>query len=387
MRRWLLPEHIEDILPAEARTVERLRRALLDLFAAHGYEIVQPPLLEYTESLLSGTGRDLDLATFRLVDRLSGRQLGVRADHTPQVARIDSHLLNREGVARLAYCGSVLHTLPAGMTTTREPIQIGAELYGHAGLEADLEVLRLMSRALSVAGLERLHLDIGHPRIYRALTEGANLGAEDAEALFHAVQQKDAPTVLALGGTMGEERAEAVARLTRLNGDASVLEEARKSLPKNPAIGAALDELSRLAREAAGPGIEVSIDLAELGGFNYESGVVFAAFAPASPDALARGGRYDEVGRSFGRARPATGFTMDLRRIAALVGPTPRPAAILAPCVEDRALDEEVARLRAAGEIVGADLPGHAAARAELGCDRTLESKAGRWTVVPLKGN
>jgi len=387
MRRWLLPEHIEDILPSEARTVERLRRAILDLFAAHGYELVQPPLLEYTESLLSGTGRDLDLATFRLADRLSGRQLGVRADHTPQVARIDAHLLNREGVTRLAYCGSVLHTLPSGMTTTREPIQIGAELYGHAGLEADLEVLRLMARALGVAGLARLHLDIGHPSIYRALTAGANLVADEAEALFHAVQQKDAPAVLGMHDLLGEQRAEAIAKLTRLNGGAGVLEEARKSLPKNPDISQALDELARLAREAAGPGLEVSFDLAELGGFNYESGVVFAAFAPASPDALARGGRYDEVGRSFGRARPATGFTMDLRRIACLVGPTPRAAAILAPCVEDAALDEEVARLRAAGEIVIADLPGHGAARAELGCDRTLEPTGGRWTVIPLKGN
>jgi len=386
MRRWLLPEHIEDILPGEARTVERLRRAILDLLATHGYELVQPPLLEYTESLLSGTGRDLDLATFRLVDRLSGRQLGLRADHTPQVARIDAHLLNREGVTRLAYCGSVLHTLPAGMTTTREPIQIGAELYGHAGLEADLEVLRLMSRALRVAGVEKVHLDIGHPRIYRALVEGASLEREEAEALFHAVQQKDLPAVMAMRAVLGDERAEAIARLTRLNGDAGVLEEARKALPRNPVIAQSLDELARLAREAAAPGLEVSIDLAELGGFNYESGVVFAAFAAASPDALARGGRYDEVGRSFGRARPATGFTMDLRRIAALAGPSPRRAGILAPCVADRALDDEVARLRAAGEIVIADLPGHDAARAELGCDRILESREGRWTVVPLKG-
>ena len=386
MRRWLLPEHIEDILPGEARTVERLRRAILDLFATHGYELVQPPLLEYTESLLSGTGRDLDLATFRLVDRLSGRQLGVRADHTPQVARIDAHLLNREGVTRLAYCGSVLHTLPAGMTTTREPIQIGAELYGHAGLEADLEVLRLMSRALASAGLAKLHLDIGHPRIYRALVEGASLEREDIEALFHAVLQQDAPSVLAMKATLGEERAEAIARLTRLNGDAGVLEEARKALPRNPAIAQSLDELARLAREAAAPGLEVSIDLAELGGFNYESGVVFAAFAAASPDALARGGRYDEVGRSFGRARPATGFTMDLRRIAALAGPSPQRAGILAPCVADRALDDEVARLRGTGEIVIADLPGHRDARAELGCDRILELRDGRWTIVPLGG-
>jgi ATP phosphoribosyltransferase regulatory subunit len=386
MRRWLLPEHIEDILPADARTVERLRRATLDLFAIHGYELVQPPLLEYTESLLSGTGRDLDLATFRLADRLSGRQLGVRADHTPQVARIDAHLLNREGVTRLAYCGSVLHTLPAGMTTTREPIQIGAELYGHAGLEADLEVVRLMVRALSGAGLANLLLDIGHPAIFRALTAGTNLATEEAEALFHAVQQKDAPGVLGMHDLLGGQRAEAIALLTRLSGGVEVLEQARKSLPKNPDIALAIDDLARLAGEAATPGLAVSFDLAELGGFNYESGVVFAAFSPDSPDALARGGRYDEVGRSFGRARPATGFTMDLRRIATLVGPTARAAAILAPCVADKALDEEVARLRAAGEIVIADLPGHAASRAELGCDRILESRDGRWAVVPLKG-
>ena len=387
MRRWLLPEHIEDILPADARTVERLRRATLDLFAIHGYELVQPPLLEYTESLLSGTGRDLDLATFRLADRLSGRQLGVRADHTPQVARIDAHLLNREGVTRLAYCGSVLHTLPAGMTTTREPIQIGAELYGHAGLEADLEVVRLMVRALSGAGLENLLLDIGHPAIFRALTAGTNLAADEAEALFHAVQQKDAPGVLGMHDLLGGQRAEAIALLTRLSGGVEVLEQARKNLPKNPDIALAIDELAQLAKEATSPGLAVSFDLSELGGFNYESGVVFAAFSPDSPDALARGGRYDEVGRSFGRARPATGFTMDLRRIATLVGPTARAAAILAPCVADKALDEEVARLRAAGEIVIADRPGHAASRAELGCDRILESREGRWAVVPLKGN
>jgi ATP phosphoribosyltransferase regulatory subunit len=310
----------------------------------------------------------------------------VRADHTPQVARIDAHLLNREGVTRLAYCGSVLHTLPAGMTTTREPIQIGAELYGHAGLEADLEVVRLMVRALSGAGLANLLLDIGHPAIFRALTAGTNLATEEAEALFHAVQQKDAPGVLGMHDLLGGQRAEAIALLTRLSGGVEVLEQARKSLPKNPDIALAIDDLARLAGEAATPGLAVSFDLAELGGFNYESGVVFAAFSPDSPDALARGGRYDEVGRSFGRARPATGFTMDLRRIATLVGPTARAAAILAPCVADKALDEEVARLRAAGEIVIADLPGHAASRAELGCDRILESRDGRWAVVPLKG-
>src|SRR5215216_94102 len=199
-RRWLLPEHIEDVLPAEARVIERLRRAILDLFASHGYDLVAPPLLEYTDSLLSGIGRDLDLATFKLVDQLSGRMMGVRADHTPQVARIDAHLLNRQGVTRLCYCGSVLHTVPAGMTKMREPIQIGAELYGHSGIEADIEIVRLMIASLGKAGIGRVHIDLGNPGIYRELARGITLEGEEAESLFHAVQQKDAPAAEELGG-------------------------------------------------------------------------------------------------------------------------------------------------------------------------------------------
>src|SRR5439155_26745179 len=309
MRRWLLPEHIEDVLPAEARAMERLRRAILDLFEVHGYELVAPPLLEYVESLLSGTGRDLDLATFKLVDQLSGRMMGVRADHTPQVARIDAHLLNRQGIARLCYCGSVLHTVPAGMTKMREPIQIGAELYGHAGLEADVEIVQLMIAALKKAGIERVHIDLGHPLIYRELAKRETRDAEASEALFHAVQQKDAPAAKELGG-------EAFAALTALNGESrEVIAQARSRLPKSKPVASALDALEKLAARCEAPGVDVSVDLAELGGFNYESGLVFAAFTPGSPDAIARGGRYDEVGASFGRARPATGFTMDLRQL------------------------------------------------------------------------
>jgi ATP phosphoribosyltransferase regulatory subunit len=370
MRRWLLPEHIEDVLPAEARAIERLRRAILDLFERHGYELVAPPMLEYIESLLSGTGRDLDLATFKLVDQLSGRMMGVRADHTPQVARIDAHLLNRQGVARLCYCGSVLHTRPAGMTKMREPIQIGAELYGHAGLEADVEIVRLMIAALQRAGLERVHIDLGNPAIYRAMAQAANVDAERAEEVFHAVQQKDAAAA-------GE-----LAVLTSLNGGVDVIARARRELPKSPAIAAELDKLERLAGRCAGPAVEVSVDLAELGGFNYESGLTFAAFAPGSPDAIARGGRYDEVGASFGRARPATGFTMDLRQLAALAPPAPARARILAPSLEDAALDAAIAQLREAGEVVVVELPGHEAARAELACDRKLEKKDGKWRVT-----
>jgi ATP phosphoribosyltransferase regulatory subunit len=375
MRRWLLPEHIEDVLPAEARSIERLRRAILDLFEAHGYELVAPPLLEYVESLLSGTGRDLDLATFKLVDQLSGRMLGIRADHTPQVARIDSHLLNRKGVARLCYCGSVLHTVPAGMTKMREPLQIGAELYGHAGIEADVEIVGLMIASLKAAGIERIHIDLGNPGIYRALTEKSGLDAEASEALFHAVAQKDAPRALELGG-------EVVAALTSLNGPREAITAARKKLPGLPAISVALNALERLATLCEAPGVEVSVDLAELGGFNYESGLVFAAFAPGSPDAIARGGRYDEVGASFGRARPATGFTMDLRQLAALA---PKPAGeekVLAPALDDPTLKEAIAKLREAGNVVVVEMPGTELYREELGCTRKLEKKEGKWRVT-----
>ena len=390
MRRWLLPEHIEDVLPAEARAIERLRRAILDLFEVHGYELVAPPLLEYVESLLSGTGRDLELVTFKLVDQLSGRMMGVRADHTPQVARIDAHLLNRQGVARLCYCGSVLHTVPAGMTKMREPIQIGAELYGHAGLDADVEIVRLMIAALKAAGLEKVHIDLGNPLVYRALAENAENDTltpalsqgrgSNSEALFQAVQQKDAPAARELGG-------EAFAALTALNGPVDVLARARRELPPLPDIAKALDALEKLAARSASPGVEISVDLAELGGFNYENGLVFAAFTPGSPDAIARGGRYDEVGASFGRARAATGFTMDLRQLAGLVRPSPRPSprgegAILAPCVEDNELERTIEQLRKKGEVVIVDLPGHEAARAELGCTRSLEKKDGKWRVT-----
>ena len=370
MRRWLLPEHIEDVLPAEARVIERLRRAILDLFERHGYELVAPPMLEYVESLLSGTGKDLDLATFKLVDRLSGRMMGVRADHTPQVARIDAHLLNRQGVARLCYCGSVLHTVPAGMTRTREPLQIGAELYGHAGLEADVEIVRLMIDSLKAAGVAEVHVDLGNPAIYRALAADLTVDPESAESLFHAVQQKNAV------------EAGPLAVLTGLHGGTETIERARKELPSKPAIREALDSLAKLAAAVAGPGVEVSVDLSELGGFNYESGLVFAAFAEGSPEALARGGRYDEVGASFGRARPATGFTMDLRQLAARSKGNGRRAAILAPQGEDKALRDEIARLRAAGEVVIVDLPGHEDAANELGCDRKLERKDGKWRVT-----
>jgi ATP phosphoribosyltransferase regulatory subunit len=363
MRHWLLPDYIVDVLPAEARLIERLRRAILDLFETHGYELVAPPLLEYVESLLSGTGKDLDLATFKLVDQLSGRMMGVRADHTPQVARIDAHLIDRQGVTRLCYCGSVLHTVPAGMTKMREPIQIGAELYGHAGLEADAEIVRLMIEALQRAGVERLHVDLGNPAIYHSMASSLEA---DAEELFHAVQQKDAV------------RAGPLAVLTSLNGGPEVLARARRELPAS--VQPMLQALETLAQKCAAPGVQISFDLAELGGFNYESGLVFAAFAPGSPDAIARGGRYDEVGASFGRARPATGFTMDLRQLAGLVKAAAERPRILAPYSDDATLQDLIRKLRSQGETVVVALPGHDAT--ELGCTRKIEMKEGKWHVT-----
>jgi ATP phosphoribosyltransferase regulatory subunit len=261
------------------------------------------------------------------------------------------------------------------MTKMREPIQIGAELYGHAGLEADVEIVRLAIAALRKAGIERLHIDLGHPTIYRALTEAIGLETERAEALFHAVQQKDAPAAGELGGA-------ALAALTGMNGGVDVIVRARKELPRLPAIAAALNALDRVAAQCAAPGVEISVDLAELGGFNYESGLLFAAFTPGSPDAIARGGRYDEVGASFGRARPATGFTMDLRQLAGLRKDASKRKAILAPCADDDSLAKAIEELRAAGEIVVVDLPGHESAREELGCDRTIEKKDGKWRVT-----
>jgi ATP phosphoribosyltransferase regulatory subunit len=290
--------------------------------------------------------------------------MGVRADHTPQVARIDAHLLNRQGVARLCYCGSVLHTRPAGMTKMREPIQIGAELYGHAGLEADVEIVRLMIESLKKVGLANVHVDLGNPAIYRAMAKG--MDPESAEEIFHAVQQKD--TVGA--GELGV--------LTTLNGGVEVLQRARKSLPA--ATHAALGDLEALARQCASPGVEISFDLAELGGFNYESGLVFAAFATGSPDAIARGGRYDEVGASFGRARAATGFTMDLRQLVRLMKDDGPVSRIFAPHDDDDSLRTMIEKLRGEGHIVVVALPGHDAS--ELGCDRKLEKKDGKWRVT-----
>jgi ATP phosphoribosyltransferase regulatory subunit len=386
MRTWVLPEYIEDLLPADARKLERLRRIALDRFERHGYELVMPPLLEYLESLLSGTGHDMDLATFKLVDQLSGRTMGIRADITPQVARIDAHLLDRQGVARLCYAGSVLHTLPAGLGKSRQPFQAGAEIYGHSGLEADIEIQQLMVDALSELGVGGIQLDIGHPAIFRSLIEAASVSAETADQAFIATEAKDLPALAALAPRLGAS-AGALCLLPTLYGDASVLARAGETLPRNAVIELSLAQLSRIHAHFSAQGIAVSVDLGELGGFNYESGITFSAYAKGAADAVARGGRYDEVGKAFGRARPATGFSMDLKALLPLTADMPARNGILAPpdsAASQHSARAEVSRLRAAGEVVVARLPGHDAHVAELGCDRELKFIDGRWAVVPL---
>ena len=317
MRTWVLPEYIEDILPLEANRIEQLRRDLLDLFRERGYELVMPPLLEYVESLLTGTGHDLDLQTFKLVDQLSGRMMGLRADITPQVARIDAHLLNRKGVTRLCYCGSVLHTRPASPGSTRELIQIGAEVYGQAGVAADLEILALACRALAVARVRDARVDIGHVAVFRSIVRAAKIGAELEAGLFEAIQKKDVRVVKSLARGLDEKTRSALAVLPELYGGPEVLATAQKRLPAIPELTAALATLRALAKACPVP---ASFDLADLRGYHYHSGVVFEAYCKGVVGAVARGGRYDEVGKAFGRLRPATGFSIDLRYLAGANG-------------------------------------------------------------------
>jgi ATP phosphoribosyltransferase regulatory subunit len=383
MRNWLLPEYVEDILPPQAQAIERLRGRLIEIFRVHGYALVMPPMLEYIDSLLSGTGQDLDLRTFKLVDQLSGRTMGLRADMTPQVARIDAHLLAREGVTRLCYVGTVLHTRPRGLTATREPLQIGAEVYGHAGIESDLEIQRLLRAALEACGLDGVRLDIGHVGVYRAIVRHGQVPADLEPELLDALRAKDRPGLASATAALPEATRRALLLLPDLYGGVEVLDRARRELPRLAEIDAALADLAALAGDN---GVAVSVDLADLRGYHYHSGVVFAAYCAGLPSAVALGGRYDEVGRTFGRARPATGFSMDLRELAHLAQAESGQGAILAPFVKDAALAARVEALRNAGEVVIADLPGHEATRAELGCDRRLVKRGDEWRIEPIQG-
>lgn len=381
--RWVLPDYIQDALPAEAAEIERLRRLMLDAFRTRGYQLVQPPLLEYLDSLTTGAGHDLKLKTFALVDQLSGRSMGVRADMTPQVARIDAHLLNHEGVTRLCYCGSVLHTLPSSLTATREPIQLGAELYGHGGIEADAEVIRLLAEVMRLGGVAADRIDVGHVGLFRALASGTGLVPEREEALFDLLQAKDVPGLAEMLAEVAEPQRSALLALPELYGGVEVLGRAAEVLPRLPEVREALAELARLASLLGD--VPLSFDLAELRGYHYHSGVVFAAYAGGSASALALGGRYDSVGEAFGRGRPATGFSLDLRQFA-LRGTAVEAGAILAPLDGDAALAEMVASLRERGEIVMNELPGHTGTWKAAGCDRQLVRGADGWAVVALQG-
>jgi len=385
MQNWLLPEYVDDMLPGEAWGIERMRALFLDLMRKSGYQLVAPPLLEYAESLLIDGSADMDLRTFKLVDQLSGRTLALRADITPQVARIDAHLLNRQGVARLCYAGSVLHTQPIGLTRTRELLQIGAELYGHGGLESDLEIQQLMLQSLALLGVDNVHLDLGHVQVFRALANHAGLDKDLESRLFIALQSKDTATLQVLARPLEATVRGALLALPSLYGDGDpVLARARKLLPDYPGIRSALDDLQNVCGRLQPLVASVGIDLSDLRGYHYHSGMVFAAYHSGSHDAIALGGRYDNLGRCFGRARAATGFSMDLRQLYRLLPLQPVRPGICAPRLDDAALSEKIAQLRASGETVVVDLLGDAGLRGELQCDRELVLRDGTWQVVAL---
>lgn len=388
---WLLPEGIGEMLPDQAWRMECLRRRLLDAYRSWGYGLIIPPMVEFLESLLTGTGHDLDLQTFKLTDQLTGRLLGVRADMTPQAARIDAHALKREEPVRLCYLGTVLHTRPDGFAGSRSPLQVGCELFGHAGIESDLEILGLMLETLKLTGIERVHLDLGHVGVFRGLTRAAGLSAEQEADLFDVLQRKALPEIEALLASCGTAAPwrERLARLATLHGGAETLEQARTALAgAGDAVAAALDNLAAIAAQvqARWPQLPLHFDLAELRGYGYQTGVVFAAFVPGCGQEIARGGRYDLIGEVFGRARPATGFSADLRTLMTLsqeTAETPR-CAVFAPAQYSPASAQAIADLRSAGEQVICALPGQTGTARDMGCDRELVEQGGAWVVKKL---
>jgi len=386
MSNWLLPESLADILPAEARRIEELRRELLDLYRTYGFELVAPPLVEYIDSLLSGAGADLNLRTCKLVDQLSGRTLGVRADMTPQVSRIDAHLLNREGVTRLCYCGAVLHARPAGLLSDRELLQIGAELFGHSGVEADIEIIQLALESVRRAGVGHARVDLNHPGLVHAIVDADPALAGLEEEIFGLLCTKDVPGLVELGKDqpdIGPGSLDALLALPSLYGGTEVMDKARRALPSLPAVQSALDDLQTLVQ--ALPDHDFSIDLADVGsGYGYHSGVMFSIYAQGWHDALVKGGRYDGMGRAFGRARPATGFSLDLRKLSEGLPEARSTRAIRAPWGTDPGLVEAVRALRDAGEIVVRELPGQAHQMDEFIVDRELVFHDGIWQAKAI---
>ena len=379
MSAWVLPDHIADVLPSEARHIEELRRGLLDTARCYGYELVMPPLLEHLESLLTGTGEALDLQTFKLVDQLSGRSMGLRADTTPQVARIDAHLLNRRSVTRLCYCGPVLHTRPDRPHATREPLQFGAEIYGHAGMEADLEALQLARECLRVANVRDTTVDLADVRIVRSLLADVPLSAQVLSAIHAALAAKDVGELASLTRDFPGESREGLLALPHLYGDQAGVIGAEQTLQRFTGVREQLSNLKWLASRLEGA--NVTFDLADLRGYAYYSGARFAIYAPGASDALVRGGRYDEVGAVFGRNRPAAGFSLDIKQVVGVVPPRALKAAIRAPWGEAVEVNAAIAQLRSAGETVVCVMPGHESEVDEFHCDRELVQIAGRWVV------
>lgn len=387
--RWLLPAGIEEVLPPQAQIVESLRRELLDLYAAWGFELVIPPFIDFLESLLTGTGQDLDLQTFKLTDQLTGRLLGIRADMTPQVARMDAHHLRRDTPTRLCYLGTVLHTLPDGFASSRSPLQIGAEIYGHAGIESDTEILQLVMLTLRTAGIAESYLDLGHVGIFRGLARQAGLDPAAEHDLFNALQRKAIPEIEMLIGRSGVTGhvADMLAALAELNGDDALTRADDLLRAADPPVREALDYLRRLAEELHRwlPDVSVHYDLAELRGYHYKTGVVFAAFVPGWGLEIARGGRYDDIGRVFGRARPAVGFSTDLKSLLhhgqGLDDRYRQAAPVLAPWSAEPALRAAVDQLRSAGRRVINALPGSEQDPRRLGCQQSLVCRDGRWEL------
>ena len=388
---WILPQGIEEALPEQAARLEHLRRRLLDLYTGWGYEMVMPPFIDHIESLLTGTGRDLDLQTFKLVDQLSGRTLGIRADMTPQVARIDAHQLQRDVPTRLCYIGTVLRTRSDSFGSSRSPLQVGAELYGHAGVESDVEILDLMLKTFEVAGVEPIYLDIGNVDVYKNLVQQAGLDAQDEMRLFELLQHKAVTEIRQLVSGLSIDAAVAamLVQLAELNGDLATLERARSQLGQaGEGVLAAIDYLERVATGVSrqNSAVKLNIDLAELHGYHYHTGVVFGAFVPRQGQEIARGGRYDDIGRIFGRARAATGFSTDLKQLLALSGfDFSAPTRVLAPAGDDRQLQQTIDDLRAEGYAVTRMLPGQTDGAAAMGCSHQLEQINGQWQLAAIE--
>lgn len=379
---WLLPESLADMLPAEARRIEDLRRQLLDLFRTYGFELVAPPLVEYIDSLLSGTGSDLHLRTSKLVDQLSGRTLGIRADMTPQVTRIDAHLLNRPGVTRLCYCGPVLHARPAGLLSSRELLQIGAEIYGHAGVEADLEIIRLALESTRLAGVKSVRLDLCHAGLVRSLLDSDPRAPVRADEIMALLREKDLPGLNSLAAgfePLLPATVRALCALPQLYGDISVIARAREMLPEIAGVTQSLDTLEQLLSSL--DDVSVGVDLADVGTYGYHSGVTFSVYAEGWHDSIVQGGRYDDVSRAFGRARPATGFSLDLRKLVAGLVPAMPAPAIRAPSGQDESLRVVMQALRQSGNIVVQVFPGEVATHDEFVFDRELVLRDGQWVV------